>query len=89
MSGQQQEFDESLVPLIDRVLAQWDALQRDPNAVAGLAAKTEAFEKHLLEFLETTEGQAEKITRQREVAKNTLSKIARFRAKLAGQDRAI
>ena len=87
--SERRAFDESVIAAIDRVLEHWALLERDPDAGRELAAKTEDFEKHLLSFLETTEGQAEEITRQREVAKSTLSKIARFRAKLAGQERPI
>lgn len=79
-------FDKAIAA-VDRVLEHWALVESDPRAARELAAKAEEFEASLLAFLESPEAQAQgaEVARRRQIVERTLSKIAKFRAKLAGQ----
>ncbi len=79
------------IAAMDRVLEHWALVEQEPGAVQELSAKAEAFEASLVAFLESPEAQANgaEAAKWRRTAERTLSKIAKFRAKVAGQERPV
>lgn len=83
-------FDRAIAA-INRLLVHWALVESDPAISRELAAKAEDFEASLLAYLEWSEARANEaqVAERRQIVGTTLSKIAKFRAKLAGQDRTI